>query len=102
MGRRAVLGWTGAALGVGVVTPCTSTVDWSEPTVASATPTPPARVTELLGIEGFMVAHRGGSRSWPEMTEVAYDHAVEERDRMLDLGCRGLMVADVRALTSGS
>lgn len=25
-----------------------------------------------------------------------------ERDRMLDLGCRGHMVADVRALTSGS
>ena len=85
MGRRAVLGWTGAALGVGVVTACTSTVDWSEPTVASATPTPPATVTELLGTEGFMVAHRGGSRSWPEMTEVAYDQAVDAGLRALEV-----------------
>ena len=41
-------------------------------------------VTELIGTPHFIVAHRGGSLSWPEHTEVAYTQAVDYHAHALE------------------
>lgn len=41
-------------------------------------------ITELLTIPRFIVAHRGGSQSWPEHTEIAYTQAVDYHAHALE------------------
>lgn len=41
-------------------------------------------ITELLTIPHFIVAHRGGSQSWPEHTEIAYTQAVDYHAHALE------------------
>lgn len=41
-------------------------------------------ITELLRTPHFIVAHRGGSLSWPEHTEVAYTQAVDYHTHALE------------------
>ena len=41
-------------------------------------------ITELLRTPHFIVAHRGGSLSWPEHTEVAYTQAVDYHAHALE------------------
>lgn len=59
--RRAVLGAVGAAA-LGAV-------------ASSARAEAPLDVAGVLGTPGFVVAHRGGSLDWPEMSLHAYDRA---------------------------
>lgn len=41
-------------------------------------------ITELFTIPHFIVAHRGGSQSWPEHTEIAYTQAVDYHAHALE------------------
>jgi len=41
-------------------------------------------IRELLAIPHFIVAHRGGSQSWPEHTELAYTQAVDYHAHALE------------------
>lgn len=85
--RQVILGSVGAAVGLGAGIPTTLALTAARrPTPAStassaASPrtkgvTPGKLVKALLATHAFTVAHRGGSRDWPEMSMLGYRNSV--------------------------
>lgn len=87
--RRAVLAWGGGLAGAGALAACSpaSGSGPALPTPSNGRPTtpPPMTVSALIAPPGFIVAHRGGARNWPEMTEVAYAGATKAGVRALEV-----------------
>ncbi|MGD7707096.1 glycerophosphodiester phosphodiesterase [Microlunatus sp. Y2014] len=83
IGRRSLLA-AGLLTGAAGLVGCTPT--GSEPSGAAAAPVPD--VATLLGLDRFVVAHRGSGDNWPEHTLAAYRAALTAGAQAVEISVR--------------
>lgn len=85
IGRRGALALGGSAVAAYALTACSDGPP--QPAASTRAPTSPAStdIDQLITERPFLVAHRGGSKSAPEMTMAAYEKAVAAGFRALEV-----------------